>query len=32
MNTHSCEGSFLMLDKRLFDYIPRGIYEAFDEV
>lgn len=32
MNIHSCEGSFLMLDKRRFDYILRGIYEAFDEV
>lgn len=32
MNTHSCEGSFLMLDKHRFDYIPRSIYEAFDEV
>ena len=29
---HSFEGLFLMLDKRRFDYIPRAIYEIYDEL
>ncbi|MCJ8318601.1 MAG: transporter substrate-binding domain-containing protein [Colwellia sp.] len=29
---HSFEGLFLMLDKNRFDYFPRAIYEAYDEL
>lgn len=31
VNSHNFEGLFLMLNKQRFDYIPRAIYEVFDE-
>ncbi|TYK64237.1 substrate-binding periplasmic protein [Colwellia echini] len=32
IETHNYEGLFLMLNKHRFNYIPRGVYEIFDEV
>lgn len=32
VKTGHFEGIFLMLDKHRFDYIPRGIYEIYDEL
>ncbi|WP_133470149.1 hypothetical protein [Paraglaciecola marina] len=32
MTSHTFEGLFSMLEKRRFDYTPRAIYEAYDEL
>ena len=32
VETGHLEGLFLMLNKHRFDYIPRGVYEAYDEL
>ena len=32
VKSHTFEGLFLMLNKQRFDYLPRAIYEAFDEL
>jgi len=32
METGHFEGLFLMLNRRRFDYIPRGVYEIYDEL
>ncbi|MDO6444477.1 hypothetical protein Q4493_01690 [Colwellia sp. 1_MG-2023] len=32
VKSHTFEGLFLMLNKQRFDYLPRAIYEAYDEL
>ncbi|MDT0602954.1 hypothetical protein [Thalassotalea castellviae] len=32
VKSHTFEGLFLMLNKQRFDYLPRAIYEVFDEL